>query len=130
MNSGRDVRVAVTVKYAPPGSVIIWEQSVISPLGSVGSVPCYYRPTPVLFCGVDLKHGTATANGAGVATFSVTFIPGQVYDAAEAQSAGEVDGLVIWDINVWDNSSQTPAVAAVPLEAAASAPPPADWSRS
>jgi hypothetical protein len=83
----------------------------------------------VYYCGVDLKHGTATANSAGVATFSVTFVPGQVYDAAKVQDASDF-GLVLWNIEVWDNSSQMPAVASPVLETAASAPPPADWSRS
>lgn len=130
MNSGHDVRVVVTVEDAPPGGAITWEESVISTSGPAAFLPCYYKPTPEYYCGVDLKHGTATANGAGVATFYVTFIPGQVYDAAKVPNASDFYDVVHWYIDVWDDSGQTPALADPPLESTAGAPPPADWSRS
>jgi hypothetical protein len=130
MNSGHDIRVVVTVEDAPPGGAITWEESVISTSGPAAFLPCYYKPTPEYYCGVDLKHGTATANGAGVATFYVTFIPGQVYDAAKVPNASDFYDVVHWYIDVWDDSGQTPALADPPLESTAGAPPPADWSRS
>jgi TIR domain len=130
MNSGQDVRVVVTVNGAPPDGVITWEQSVINIRGPASIPPCYYHPTSEYQCGVDLKHGTATANGDGVATFYVTFVPGQVYDAANVQNASDFDAVVLWNIDVWDDSSETPAVVSPTLETTAGAPPPSDWSRS
>jgi hypothetical protein len=137
-NNGQDISETITVTGATPGGKLTWEEYIRA---SGSSYPGPYKcliSTPGGWCGVDLRNGSVTANSSGVATFDVTFIPGQAYDAVKASSIDDFNGSV-WEVEVWDDATFEASGNAAPNRTSACAPaittpssalPPAQWSRS
>jgi hypothetical protein len=87
---------------------------------------------------MDLLHGVATASSSGVATFDMTFIPGEIYDDLGLTNVSAFDN-VIWEATVWDDATFNPSSQATAGRSAgcgpgittrSAAPPPSEWSRS
>jgi hypothetical protein len=137
-NNGQDISETITVTGATPGGKLTWEEDIRA---SGSSYPGPYKcliSSPTGWCGVDLHNGSMTANSAGVATFDVTFIPGQAYDAVKASNIDDFNGSV-WEVDVWDDATLEASGNAAANRTSGCAPaittpssalPPAQWSRS
>jgi hypothetical protein len=136
-NDGQDVVVQVTVTNATPGGQVTWEEDARGAGSYPGQTPCLINSSGS-WCGMDLLHGRVTANSSGVATFDMTFIPGQIYNDLKLTSVSAFDN-VIWEATVWDDATFNPASQATAGRSAgcapgittpSTAPPPSEWSRS
>lgn len=136
-NDGKDVVVQVTVTNATPGGHVTWEEDTRGSGSYPGKTPCLIN-SPSSWCGMDLLHGVVTANSAGVATFDMTFIPGEIYDDLGLTSVSAF-GNVVWEATVWDDATFNPhsqatadrsAGCAPGITTRSTAPPPSEWSRS
>jgi hypothetical protein len=137
-NNGQDIPETITVTGATPGGKLTWEEDIRAADSSYpGPYKCLIS-SPTGWCGVDLLNGSVTANSSGVATFDVTFIPGQAYDAVKATGIDNFNGSV-WEVEVWDDATleasgnaaaNRTSGCAPAITTPSSAPPPAQWSRS